>query len=182
MNDFRLGLRDAFRRAEFAQMRDADFQHNRDVRRHQRRQIGDFPNMVGTHFRYQKTSFGIYFERGQRQADFVIERSDRCNRRSHMRQQRLHKILGGGLADGTGDADHRKRSSQRATALDIVFGQQPQGQHRILHHNLRHIGVGDLMVDYRSNGTLSAHVRHVIVTVHTLSGNRYENRAFNNLP
>ena len=182
MNDFRLGLRDAFRRAEFAQMRDADFQHNRDVRRHQRRQIGDFPNMVGAHFRYQKTSFGIYFERGQRQANFVIERSDRRNRRSHARQQRLHKILGGGLADGTGDADHRKRSSQRATALDIMLGQRPQGQHRILHHNLRHTGVGDLMVDYCGNGTLSAHVRHVIVTVHTLSGNRYENRTFNDLP
>ena len=110
MNDFRLGLHDASRRAEFAQMRDADFQHNRDVRRHQRRQISDFPNMVGAHFRYQKTSFGIYFERSQGQADFVIERSDRRNCRSHMRQQRLHKILGGGLADGTGDADHRKRS------------------------------------------------------------------------
>lgn len=54
MNDFRLGLRDAFRRAEFAQMSDTDFQHNRDVRRYQRRQIGDFPNMVGAHFRYQK--------------------------------------------------------------------------------------------------------------------------------
>ena len=91
-------------------MSDADFQHNRDVRRYQRRQIGDFPNMVGAHFRYQKTSFGIYFERGQGQADFVIERSDRRNCWSHMRQQRLHKILGGGLADGTGDADHRKRS------------------------------------------------------------------------
>ena len=163
-------------------MSDADFQHNRDVRRYQRRQIGDFPNMVGAHFRYQKTSFRMYFERSQRQSDFIVERSDRRNRRSYVRQQRLHEILGSGFSDGTGDANHRKRRFQRATALDIVLGQRAQGKHRIFHHDLRHSGTVDLMVDYCGNGTLSAHVRHVIVTVHTLSGNRYENRTFNDLP
>ena len=162
-------------------MRDADFQHDRNIRRHQRRQIRDFPNMIGTHFRNQKVSFRMYFERSQRQSDFIVERSDRRNRRSYVRQQRLHEILGSGFSDGTGDANHRKRRFQRTPAFDIVLGQRAQGKHRIFHHDLRHSGTVDLMVDYCGNSALSAYLRHIIVAIHAFSGNRHEYRSFNNL-
>ena len=60
------------------------------------------------------------------------------------------------LFRGTGDANHRKRRFQRTPAFDIVLGQRAQGKHRIFHHDLRHSGTVDLMVDYCGNSALSA--------------------------
>ena len=181
LDDFGFRLRNALRRAEFPQMRHADLQHHGNVRRHQTRKIGNLAHVVGTHLRHEKTRARIDLQRSQRQTDLIVERTDRSHRLTHGRQQRCHQILSGGLAHGTGDADHGKRRTYRTTAFQIMLSQLTQRANRIVNHNLRHARIGHLMIDQRCNGPLCTDLRYEVVTIHALAGDGHEHRAFTDL-
>ena len=173
--DFRFGLGDAFRRAEFSQMRHAHLEHHGDVRRNQGGEVGDFAHVIGAHFRHQETRAGVHLERRQRQADLIVERSDRSDGVAHFGQQRFEQILGGGFADGTGDADDGERRFQRAPTLDIMLGERSQRLNGVFYDDLRHLRARDFVVDQCGHSPLRADLRHEIMTVDAFAGNRHEN-------
>ncbi len=181
-HDLGLGLGNALRRAELTQMRHAHLEHDGDVRRNQRRQIGDLAHMVGAHLRHKESGSGVHLERGQRQTNLIVERPHRGHGRADARKQRFQQILGGGLADGAGDADHRERVVLRAAAFDVVPGQCTQSRDGVLHHDLGHAGVLDLMVHHRGHGTLGTDLGNEIMSVDAFAGDRHEHRTVDDLP
>ncbi len=179
--DLRLCLRDPFGGSEFSQMSHAHLEHDCQIRRYQSGQIGDFTNMVRTHLRHQETCLLIHLQRGQRQSDLIVERSDRGDGRSQLGQQRLHQILGGGFAYGSGNAYDGERFGCRTSAFYVVLGELTQRLHRVGDHYLRDLRIGDLMINYRADRSLRSDLRHEIMTIHAFSGNGHEHRAVNQL-
>ena len=158
----------------------ADLQHHGDVRRRDGGQSGDLPDVIGAHLRHQVPGVRADLQRGQRQADLIVERADGGDRLPHRSKQRGQHVLGGGLAHRAGDADDGERRVQCAATFDVVLRQGSQGGHRVRHDDLRHRGV-HLMRHQRHGGAALRGAPHEIVAIHPFPGDGDEDARLTDL-
>ena len=104
--DFRLGVGDLGQRAEVLQMHRRDRGDDRDMRADQPRQRLDLAFVIHAHFEHGVTcACGASGER-QRHAPVVVVGRDGGMGLAVLRQRKPQRLLGSGLADRAGDADH----------------------------------------------------------------------------
>ncbi len=114
-------------------MRGADVEDDADPRRGQLRQIADVADGPGAHLQHEVPGRGVGAQRGERQADLVVERAGRPHRGADPLQQLGDQVLGAGLAGRSGERDERG-----VEALRDGPGERAEGRDDVVDHDRRH--------------------------------------------
>ena len=147
LDELALRRGDGLHRTELPEVRGPDIEHHGDIWSGDAAQEGDVAEASGAVLQHGELIGGGASQAGQRQAELVVERTDRRQRRSGGRQHVRHQVLGRGLTVGSGDADRA-----RLTARKDVAGQGLQGDECIGHHEHRHPGYGPLAQHRNGSG------------------------------
>ena len=110
LEDLGLGVGDRLDRAEMLDMRRGDGGDQRDVRAHQPGQRGDLAGMVHAHFEARRIfAVARHAREAERNAGVVVVALDRAvdPARREAVERGEQRFLGRGLADRSGDPDHR---------------------------------------------------------------------------
>ena len=168
LEDFRLGVGDTLLVGEELDMRGADIGDDGDVRADQAGQRGDLAGVVHPHLQHREAAVGGHPREAERYAGMVIVALDRAMHPAGRAafQRRRQRLLGTGLADRAGDADHRCLRAGAGGAGEVVE---------------RAGGVGDadmrvwgVLTDQRAGGALRERLVEETMPVGTLAGQRHE--------
>ena len=114
LDELALGHRDLGLGAELADVRLADVEHQRDVGRGDRAQLGEVADPACAHLQDEEAGPVVGAQHGQRQAQLVVERPGGGHGGRVVGQHPGQHVLRGGLALGPGDGDHRERAAALA--------------------------------------------------------------------
>lgn len=104
-DDLPLGLGDLLAAAELADVGGADVQYETDLRRDQTGEVADVADIAGAHFEDEVLGVLAGSQRGQRQADLVVEIACRVDGGAFALEELGDEVLGAGLAGRAGERD-----------------------------------------------------------------------------
>ena len=105
LDQLALGLGDRLPRAELADVGDADVEDDGDVRRRDRREVGEVADPPRPHLGDEEAGVRGHPAHRQRYADLPVERVDRGHGRAGAAEHLGEEILGRGLPGGAGHGD-----------------------------------------------------------------------------
>ena len=111
-------------------VRGADVEHDGDVRRDQPAQEGDVADAAGAVLERREAGLGRAPQGGQRQAELVVERALRRERRADAAEHLREQVLGRGLAAAAGDADGERLGRPGVRAARPAPAAPPAGRAR----------------------------------------------------
>ena len=135
--DFGLGVGDLGQRAEEFQMHRLDGGDDGDMRAREPRQRLDLAGMVHAHFEHRIARARRAARQRQRHAPMIVVGRDRGMRLAVLRQRQPQRLLGAGLADRAGDADHLGVGARARRGREIAQRREHVGhdkQRRIVRH------------------------------------------------
>ena len=173
--DFRLGVGNRLDRAEIFEMHRRDGGDDRDMRLHQPRQRLDLAGMVHAHLEHREARARGTARQRQRHAPVIVVGGDRGMGLARRREREPQRLLGAGLADRAGDADHlglrarARGAGEIAQAFEHVRHDQ---QRRVLRERVALVGGDD-----REAGAVGERGRHEFVAVAGVALDREERLA-----